>query len=320
MTPVEFAELRAFSLVAEERSFRRAAKRLGLSPSALSRTIRSLEERLGVRLLNRTTRSVAPTEAGQGLYARIEPTLAEMDAALRETGAFQAKAKGIVRINLPSIAARLVVMPRLGAFAAAFPGVELDLVIDNEITDIVAKGFDAGVRIGGEVHRDMIAVPLTPELRTAVVGSPAYFATHSPPASPQDLSHHRCLSYRWGRSGALLPWRFAGNGRRAAAIMTGNVLTANDTDLLLAGALQGMGLASLLEDFVAAHIERGELVRVLADYDEPLPGFHLYYSSRTRMPAALRAFIDFMKLVTDPGSNVMGNGGGRQSQNTSSNL
>ncbi|GGD08738.1 LysR family transcriptional regulator [Aureimonas glaciei] len=297
MTPAEFAELRAFTLVAEERSFRRAAKRLGLSPSALSRTIRSLEERLGVRLLNRTTRSVAPTEAGQGLYARIEPTLAEMDAALRETGAFQAQPKGLVRINLPSIAARLVVMPRLGAFAASFPGVELDLVVDNEITDIVAKGFDAGVRIGGQVNRDMIAVRLTPDLHTAVVGSPAYFAAHSPPVTPQDLSRHRCLSYRWAESGALLPWRFARTGRPAATIVIGNVLTTNDTDLLLAGALRGMGLAFLLKDFVAPYLERGELVRVLADHDELLPGFHLYYPSRTRMPAALRAFIDFMKLV-----------------------
>ncbi|MBK1623864.1 LysR family transcriptional regulator [Afifella marina] len=306
MTPSEFAELRAFALVAEERNFRRAAKRLGLSPSALSRAVRSLEERLGVRLLNRTTRSVAPTEAGQGLYARIEPTLAEMDAALRETGAYQSQPKGVVRINLPSIAAKLVVMPRLGAFAAAFPGVELDLVIDNEITDIVARGFDAGVRIGGEVNRDMIAVRLTPDILTTVVGSPDYFAAHPPPKTPRDLSRHRCLSYRFAGSGALLPWRFEGAGRASETIAVENAFTTNDTDLLLAGALQGMGLAFLPEDFVAPHLKRGELLRVLADYGEELPGFYLYYSNRTRMPAVLRVFIDFIKLGTDPGWGVTG--------------
>jgi DNA-binding transcriptional LysR family regulator len=303
MTPNEFAELRAFVLVVEERNFRRAAKRIGLSPSALSRTVRSLEDRLGVRLLNRTTRSVAPTEAGQGLHARIVPTLAEMDAALRETGAFQAQPKGLVRINLPSIAAKLVVMPCLGAFAAAFPDVELDLVIDNEMTDIVAKGFDAGVRIGGQVNRDMIAVRLTPDLRNAVVGSPDYFAAYPMPATPHDLSGHRCLSYRWSGSGTLLPWRFRHAGKKAATIPTENVLTANDTDLLLAAALQGVGLAFLPADFVAPHLVSGELVQVLTDYDEPLPGFHLYYASRTQMPAALRAFIDFMRLRSASSSN-----------------
>ncbi|MBS9721430.1 LysR family transcriptional regulator [Tianweitania sp. BSSL-BM11] len=305
MTPNEFGELRAFTLVVEERNFRRAAKRLGQSPSALSRTIRSLEERLGVRLLNRTTRSVAPTEAGLGLYGRIVPSLAEMDAALRETGAFQTRPRGLVRINLPSIAAKLVVMPRLGAFAAAFPDVKLELVIDNEITDIVAEGFDAGVRIGGQVNRDMIAVRLTPDLQNAVVGSPDYFTAHQAPATPQDLFNHRCLSYRWSGSGALLPWRFRNASKPTATILTENVFTTNDTDLLLAGALQGMGLAFLPADFVAPHLQRGELIRVLADYDELLPGFHLYYSSRTQMPAALRAFIDFLRPKTAPSSNAL---------------
>lgn len=301
MTPSEFAELRAFALVVEERNFRRAAKRLGQSPSALSRAVRSMEERLGVRLLNRTTRSVAPTEAGEALYTRVEPTLAEMDAALRETGAYQSKPKGVVRINLPSIAAKLVVMPRLGAFAAAFPGVELDLVIDNEMTDIVAKGFDAGVRIGGTVNRDMIAVRLTPDILTTVVGSPDYLAAHPPPRTPRDLSHHRCLSYRFAGSGALLPWRFVQAGSASETTAIENVLTTNDTDLLLAGALQGMGLAFLPEEFVAPHLASGELLPVLPDYGEELPGFYLYYSSRTRMPAPLRVFIDFMKLETGPG-------------------
>ncbi|GJE03582.1 LysR family transcriptional regulator [Methylobacterium isbiliense] len=297
MTPNVYAELRAFIHVAETRSFRHAAKRLGMSPSALSRTVRTLEERLGLRLLNRTTRSVAPTEAGQMLHSRIAPTLQDMDAAIREIETYQARPKGVVRINLPSIAARLAVLPRLGAFAVAYPDVRLDLVIDNEMTDVVAKGFDAGVRIGCQISRDMIAVRITPDLRTAVVGSPDYFATRPPPTTPRDLDGHRCLSYRWEGSGALLAWRFtkpAGSG--STAVEVENVLTANDTDLLLAGALQGMGLAFLLEDFVKPHMERGSLMRVMDDYCEPLPGFHLYYSSRTRMPAAFRAFVDFMRL------------------------
>ncbi|MCJ2130690.1 LysR family transcriptional regulator [Methylobacterium sp. E-045] len=298
MTPSEFAELKAFLLVADERSFRRAAKRLGVSPSALSRMIRSLEERLGARLLNRTTRSVAPTEAGQTLYDRVAPTMQEMIAALRDVSGEANVPRGTVRINLPSVAAHLVIGPKLGAFAAAYPAIRLDLVVDNEMVDVVATGFDAGVRTGDQVSRDMIAVRLSTDLRIVVVGSPEYFANHPPPSTPGELTNHRCLTYKWAKTGVLMPWQFDGeNGRTTVAV--NSLLTANDTDLLLSAALQGMGLAYLAETPTLPHLASGALESVLDEWCRPVPGFHIYYSSRTRMPAAVRAFVDFMRLRDD---------------------
>jgi DNA-binding transcriptional LysR family regulator len=298
MTPSEFAELRAFLLVAEERSFRRAATRLGVSPSAISRIIRSLEERLGARLLNRTTRSVAPTEAGQTLYERVAPTMQEMTAAMRDVSGEADRLKGTVRINLPSVAAHQVIAPKLGAFAAAYPAIRLDLVVDNEIVDVVAAGFDIGVRTGNQVGRDMIAVRISTDLRMAVVGSAEYFADHSPPRSPVELTDHRCLTYKWAKTGALMPWQFDGENGRTTVVVD-SVLTANDIDLLLSAALQGMGLAYLVEAPTLPHIASGALERVLAKWCRPVPGFQIYYSSRTRMPAAVRAFVDFMRLRDD---------------------
>ena len=295
MTPNEFAELKAFLLVADERSFRRAAKRLGMSPSALSRMIRSLEERLGARLLNRTTRSVAPTEAGQTLHDRVAPTMQEMIAAMRDVSGEANVPRGTVRISLPSVAAQLVIGPRLGAFAAAYPAIRLDLVVDNEMVDVVATGFDAGVRTGDQVSRDMIVVRLSTDLRMAVVGSSDYFARHPAPRSPSELTNHRCLTFKWAKTGALMPWQFDGeHGRTSVAI--DSLLTANDTDLLLSAALQGMGIAYLAEIPTLPHLASGALERVLDKWCKPIPGFHIYYSSRTRMPAAVRAFVDFMRV------------------------
>jgi len=295
MTPNEFAELKAFLLVADERSFRRAAKRLGVSPSALSRTIRSLEERLGTRLLNRTTRSVAPTEAGQTLYDRVAPTMQEMIAAMRDASGEANVPRGTVRINLPSVAAHLVIGPKLGAFAAAYPAIRIDLVVDNEMVDVVATGFDVGVRTGDQVSRDMIAVRLSTDMRIVVVGSPEYFADRPPPRSPGELTNHRCLTYKWATTGVLMPWQFdGGNGRTTVAV--DSVLTANDTDLLLSAALQGMGVAYLAETPALQHLASGALESVLDEWCKPVAGFHIYYSSRTRMPAAVRAFVDFMRL------------------------
>lgn len=295
MRGAEFSELTAFMAVAEERSFRRAALRLGLSPSALSHTIRSLEERLGARLLNRTTRSVAPSEAGQALFDRLLPAIADMEGAVRDVGAFQRQARGVVRINLPHIAARLVVAPRLAAFLRTYPEVQLDLVIDDDITDVVAKGFDAGIRSGGLVQQDMVAIRVTPDLRMAVVGSPAYFATRPLPQQPSDLRDHVCITYRWKETGARFRWRFDGP-ESAIEVDVDSAVTVNDTDMLRAAAVQGVGLAFLPESFVAAHIERGELVRVLEGWNKPFSGFHLYYPNKPHMPVALRAFIDFFKL------------------------
>ncbi|MBK1664084.1 LysR family transcriptional regulator [Rhodospirillum rubrum] len=295
MTPSDFAELRAFLFVADERSFRRAAKRLGVSPSALSRIIRSLEERLGARLLNRTTRSVAPTEAGQTLYERVAPTMQEMIAAMRDVRGEADTPKGTVRINLPSVAAHQVIAPKLGAFAAAYPAIRLDLVVENEMVDVVAAGFDVGVRTGEQVGRDMIAVRLSGDLRMAVVGSPEYFADHPPPRSPAELTDHRCLTYKWAKIGALMPWQFDGEKGRTT-VSVDSVVTANDVDLLLSAALQGMGIAYLVETPALPHLASGALERVLDQWCRPVPGFHMYYSSRTRMPAVVRAFVDFMRL------------------------
>ncbi|WP_323141524.1 LysR family transcriptional regulator [Massilia phyllosphaerae] len=294
MTGTEYAELAAFMEVASERSFRRAAQRLGLSPSALSHTIRALETRLGARLLNRTTRSVAPTEAGQQLFARLQPVLGEMDAAVREVGAHQDTPRGTVRVNLPRIAAQWVVGPILADFLAAYPGVRVDLVVDDSITDVVAGGFDAGIRSGELVQQDMVAIRLTPDLRMAVVGAPAYLARHPAPQAPLQLREHACLTYRWRESGTLQRWRFSGPAG-ASEVAVDSVFTANDTNLLLDAALRGAGLAYLLDGLVAPYLARGELVRVLEPWCPPFAGFYLYYPNRTHMPAALRAFVDVLK-------------------------
>ncbi|WP_372394729.1 LysR family transcriptional regulator [Azospirillum sp. HJ39] len=287
--------MKAFVTVCEERAFGRAARRLAMSPSALSRTVRSLESRLGVRLLNRTTRSVGLTEAGRVLYDRITPMMTGMDEAVLAVGAYQETPKGVVRVNLPSIAARIAILPRLARFRSTYPEIRLDLAIDNDITDVVAQGFDAGVRIGGQISRDMVAVRITPDLRMAVVGSPSYFAGRRRPEILADLKDHMCLTYKWKDTGVLYPWRFA-DVDGAIDIDVENVLTANDTDLLLAAACEGLGLAYLIEDFVMPFLENGKLVRVLEPLCRVFPGFHLYYSERTHMPASVRAFIDFMRV------------------------
>lgn len=293
----DFAELTAFVAVARERNFRLAARQLGLSPSALSRTIQSLEERLGTRLLNRTTRSVAPTQAGHALFGRLSSAMADIDGAVREAATHQVQPKGLVRINLPHVAARLVIAPALADFSRAYPDIRLDLVLDDNIADVVAEGFNAGIRSGALVQLDMIAIRLTPDLRMAVVGSPAYFEGRSPPLVPNDLRHHACVTYKWHATGALFRWLFdSPEGRVEAAV--DSVVTANDSDLLLDAALRGVGLALLPESFVAADIQRGALVRVLENWCQPFSGFYLYYPNRPHMPAALRAFVDFMKDQT----------------------
>jgi DNA-binding transcriptional LysR family regulator len=278
----EFAELTDFMAVAQERSFRHAAKRLGLSPSALSHSIRELEERLGARLLNRTTRSVAPTQAGQALYDRLRPAIEEIETAVVEVGDFHAKPSGRVRVNLPRLAAELILTPVLGRFAKAYPEVHLELTIDDALTDVIAEGFDAGVRLGERVQRDMIAVRLTPDLRLAVVGVPSYFAGREAPQSPQDLKKHSCINYRWSKTGALYRWQFDGpHGRLEAEVQGG--LTLNDTDLILKACLAGAGLACLPESFVESYLRDHRLVRVLDDWCRPFSGFFLYYSGQRQV-------------------------------------
>lgn len=290
----EFTELTAFLTVARERSFRRAALRLGLSPSSLSHMIRDLETRLGARLLNRTTRSVAVTEAGQALLARLEPALAEIEGAVAAVGARTDRPSGRLRLNLSRVAAHMILAPELGRFARTYPDILLELTIDDALTDVVAEGFDAGIRVGERVQKDMVAVRLTPDLRLAIVATPAYFARHQPPQTPRDLSAHACLNYRWPETGALYRWPFHGPDGPVEVAVTGP-LSVNDTDLILAACLDSAGLACLPESAVAEPLADGRLVRVLADWCRPFPGFFLYYPGRSPTPPALKALVGFLR-------------------------
>jgi DNA-binding transcriptional LysR family regulator len=298
MRGAEYGELRAFAAVAQERSFRKAAARLGVTPSALSHVIRALEERLGAKLLHRTTRSVAPTEAGTVLLGRLLPAMEEMAQAVQEVGAFSDHPRGRLRLNLPRLAAEAVLVPRLDAFTRLYPDIILDLAIDDHMADIVAEGFDAGIRSGAHVHGDMIAVRLTPDLRVAVVASPAYLASRTIPVTPHDLRGHRCINYRWGQDGAVYRWGFARAGE-ALEVRVDAMITVNDTNLITQFALGGLGFAYMLEDVVAPHVAAGRLVRVLEEWCQPSSGFHLYYSGRRHMSAPLRALVDFFRYKAD---------------------
>ncbi len=296
MRGADYAELAAFVAVAQERSFRRAAARMGLSPSALSHTIRELEERLGAKLLNRTTRSVAPTDAGLGLLNRLAPAFADIAGAVEAVRAVQDRPAGTVRLNVPKLAASMALAPVFGRFACAYPDVRLELTVDDGLTDIVAGGFDAGIRPGERVQRDMVAVRVTPDLRAAVVGSPGYFAARPPPRTPRDLRSHLCVNYRYAGSRALFRWMFEKDGEVLDATVEGP-LTMNDADLIVTAALEGVGLACTLEGCVADHLAAGRLVRVLDDWCQPFPGFFLYYPGRRHTAPALRALVDFLRIT-----------------------
>lgn len=295
MRTTEFGELRAFAAVAQERSFRKAATRLGVTPSALSHVVRALEERLGAKLLHRNTRSVAPTEAGSALLGRLVFAMTEIEHALSEVGAFSDRPRGRLRLNLPRLAAEVVLVPKLEQFSQRYPEIVLDLVIDDSMADIVGEGFDAGIRSGAHVHGDMIAVRLTPDLRAAVVASPAYLAARGAPVTPHDLLEHRCINYRWAPEGADHRWQFE-RGGEAFEVRVDGAITVNDTNLITRFALDGLGFAYILEDVVAEYLAAGRLVRVLDEWSQPTSGLHLYYSGRRHLSAPLRAMIEFFRF------------------------
>ncbi len=296
MNRSQLSQLAVLAAVAAHGSFRGAAKELAIAPSAVSHAVAALEVSLGVRLLARTTRSVAPTEAGQRLLERLAPALAEISDALGAAVDASERPAGLLRISTPLIAAQFVLAPRLGEFSRAYPDITLDLCIDNGFTDIVSGGFDAGIRLGDNLEADMVAVRISGDLRAAIVAAPAYFAHAAVPLHPRDLAGHRCLCQRFP-NGRIYRWEFE-QGRQMLEIGVDGPLIANDDRIVLAAALDGGGLAYMFEDIVADLVAEGRLVRVLEDWCPPFAGLHLYYPSRRQMRLALRAFIDFYRLRT----------------------
>jgi DNA-binding transcriptional LysR family regulator len=298
MTQPDLSDLDAFVAVAEARSFRGAAALRGVSPSTLSEALRRLETRLKLRLLNRTTRSVTPTDAGQRLLDRLRPAITDMNAALEELAGADGAADGAVggtrRLNVPSAVAELVLPPILSAFMAAHPGVTVEVSADNSFIDVLAAGFDAGIRYGERIEQDMIAVPIGPrEQRFVAAASPDYLARHGTPLHPRDLMEHKLLRHRFG-SGITPPWEFTKGGETLKIAGRGPML-ANHVALHIAAAEAGQGIVHTFEGFLAASLKTGRLAAVLEDWSDRFPGPFLYYASRHQMPVALRAFVDFIK-------------------------
>src|SRR5262245_44799015 len=268
----ELSVLAAFLAVAEERSFTRAAKRLGVSPSALSHAVRGLEEQIGIRLLARTTRSVAPTDAGEQLIARLGPALGDIRGALDQVSGLREQPAGLVRLAVSPLAATMVLAPKLGQFAREYPDVVLDVTTTNEGRfDLVAGRFDAGIHLGEFIERDMIAVRVSPDQRAAIVASPLYFKSRRPPKSPRDLTEHRCLNFRHGSNG-IYRWEFE-KGKQSLSVAVEGPLIVDDVALLIRGAIDGAGLAFMLDAHAAPHLARGALVRVLEDWCPPFAGY-----------------------------------------------
>ncbi|MER8407072.1 LysR family transcriptional regulator [Mesorhizobium sp. M1307] len=294
MKRTHLSQLAVLAMVAQCGSFRGAAKELAIAPSAVSHAVSSLEARLGVRLLARSTRSVAPTEEGAQLLERLRPALSEIELALESAIEARHRPAGNLRLTVPRTAAHLALTPRLSAFAAAYPDIVLEIVIEDRFTDVVEGGFDAGVRLGESLQRDMIAVRIGPDLRGAVVGAPAYFETMPKPQHPRDLAAHRCIRFRFS-SGILYRWEFEQNGEEIEIAVQGPLILDED-HLIANAAVDGAGLAFVFEDYVRDALAAGKLVRVLEDWCPRFDGFFVYYPSRRQMRPALRAFVDFFKV------------------------
>jgi DNA-binding transcriptional LysR family regulator len=283
-------DLAAFAAVAEQGSFTRAAAELGISQSALSHAIKALEERIGVRLLSRTTRSVSTTEAGETMLRHLRPALQEIASGVDAASALRGKPSGTLRITATRHAVSSVVMPVLPRFLASHPDIRLEVLVDDTLTDIVANRIDAGIRFGDLVEKDMIAVRIGPDIQMAVVGAPSYFANHPAPRTPRELAPHRCINYRQVRSGGLYAWDFEEKGRPFAVRVEGP-LVFNDSDLIRDAALLGQGLAYVYENEVAADLEAGRLTRILGKWCPAFPGYYLYHPGRRQTPPALVALI-----------------------------
>jgi DNA-binding transcriptional LysR family regulator len=290
----DLTDLQSFLVVARERSFTKAAAKLGLSQSALSHTMRELEERLGLRLLMRTTRSVAPTDAGERLLRTLAPRLEEIEAELNSLSALRGKPAGTIRITAGEHAAETVLWPKLSKLLPQYPDIKVELIVDYGLRDIVADRYDAGVRTGEQIAKDMIAVRIGPDMRMAVVGAPSYFAKRPRPKRPQDLTTYTCINLRLPTYGNVYAWEFEKNGRELKVHVEGQ-LTFNNLALRIEAALAGCGLAYLPEDQVRAHIAQGRLVRVFADWCPPYTGYHLYYPSRRHPSAAFATVVEALR-------------------------
>jgi DNA-binding transcriptional LysR family regulator len=294
MQRVNLNDLLAFLAVGRERSFTKAAAKLGVSQSALSHTIRELEARLGVRLLTRTTRSVAPTEAGERLLHTVGPRFEEIEAELAAIGELREKPAGTIRITATEYAADAILLPKLAKLLREYPDIKVEIIIDYGLTDIVAQRYDAGVRSGEQVAKDMIAVRIGPDMRMAVVGAPSYFKGRSEPKKPQDLIGHNCITLRLPTHGGLYVWEFEKGGRELRVRVEGQ-LTYNTTAQMLNAAVAGVGLAYVPEGLVQAYLAKGRLKRVLEDWCLPYSGYHLYYPSRRQPSAAFALLVDALR-------------------------
>lgn len=304
--PARLPALMAFAAVARHGSFTRAAGEAGVSASALSQTVRALEAQLNVRLLNRTTRSVSLTEAGAQFLERVRPALAALEAAFDALDETRDHPAGTLRINLPRIASELLVLPHLGEFARRYPHVNLEMKLDDGFADLVGEGFDAGIRLGQSVAQNMVAIPLSREVRIVVAGSPAYFERYPNPHTPDDLAAHDCLRYRFETSGGLYRWEFSQPDDPAQIFdvdVRGRFVT-NDLRTMVRAAEQGVGLLHVIEDYVREPLRDGRLVRVLDAWCPRFTGFYLYTASRAQMPLKLRAFIDFLQEKRDAGAQI----------------
>jgi DNA-binding transcriptional LysR family regulator len=288
----DLGELAAFAAVAEERSFTRAASRLGISQSALSHSMRGLEKRLGLQLLARTTRSVSPTAAGTALLRDLAPALERIERSLAEARQQRETPAGRIRLVLSRTASHMVLLPKLAQFARTYPEIVLEVTSSNDPVDLVAGGYDAGIQIGEFIQRDMIAVRVTTDLRLAVVGSPEYFKSHKIPRTPRDLKDHACIAFRF--SSGIYRWEFE-KGRKALTVNPQGPATFDDPDLVVRAVLNGVGIGTTMERPVADMIAKGRLIRVLKDWCPTFPGYFLYYPSRRNQPAALAALINTLR-------------------------
>jgi DNA-binding transcriptional LysR family regulator len=289
----DLEELSAFAMVAEERSFTRAAARLGVSQSALSHSMRGLEKRLGLQLLARTTRSVSPTAAGSALLNELVPALERIERAVGEARKQRESPAGRIRLIIPRTATRMVILPKLAQFVRTYPEIVLEVTSSNDPVDLVAGEYDAGVQLGEFIQRDMIAVRVTKEMRLAVVGSPAYFASNAVPRHPKDLKDHSCIGFRF--NSGLYRWEFE-KGRKALTVSPQGPASFDDPELVIQAVLNGVGIGTAMEDTLKELIGKGRLIQVLRDWCPTFPGYFLYYPSRRNQPAALAALIDTLRL------------------------